>query len=151
MTSPSPTPQLDAAPEATAASRARTSPNALTITAIVGFLGVLLALGGLAWTARPLRTPTQDCGSALTFLWNGRVNIFTDPANPPKGVTSAAAKNNNAKPCQARAGERARPGAIALGTGTALALLAGIVEGAIRIHRRRAERPDFTPRAETVP
>jgi len=112
----------------------------LTVTAISGFLGILLALGGVAWLARPLATPTQDCGTAFSFLSEGKLNVYVDPANPPKGITAAEAEANNAKPCQALAGDRARPAAGLVMIGTASALLAAIVELAARTRRRRDQR-----------
>lgn len=126
--------------------------RAVQITAVVATVGVLLALAGLASSARPLSTPTQDCGTALTYLTQGRVNEFVDPDDPPAGVTKAEALANEADPCQERAANRARPaGALVIG-GTLLALVALIVEGFLRHSINRAARRSWlTPGPPGLP
>lgn len=110
------------------------------VTAVVAFVGVLLALLGLGLSARPLATPTQDCGTAFTFLVTGQLDQFVDPANPPEGVTEAEAEANNAEPCQERAAARAVPaGALVIG-GTLLGLAALLAESTVRfVAARRAD------------
>ncbi len=107
--------------------------RAVRVTAIVALVGVLLALLGLGIGALPLQTQTQDCGTAASFLLDGRLNQLVDPANPPKAVTAAEAKANNAKPCQERAANRAWPAGILVVGGTLLALVALVVEVTIRV------------------
>lgn len=109
----------------------------LAVTAVVATVGVVVALIGLGLLLRPLRSPTQDCGTAISYLLEGRVDILVDPADPPRGVTAAEARANNAKTCQARAGDRAKPaGALVVG-GTGLAGAAAAVDGSVRFLRRR--------------
>lgn len=126
-------------------------------TAALSLVGVLVALLGIGLALRPLSTPTQDCGTAASFLLQGRANEFVDPSNPPEGITAAQAEANNAEPCQERAGNRALPaGALVVG-GTVLGLVAVLVESVtrFRLHRaanRRlwaepAERPEPAPEA----
>ncbi len=126
----------------TAGAHARTlSPGrrpVVRIPAAVALVGVLVAVIGLASATRPLRSPTQDCGTALTYLVQGRVDEFVDPADPPTGVTRAEAEANNAHPCQERAGDRALPAGIAVAGGTAVALVAAVGEGVLRIRLVRA-------------
>ncbi|MEZ5177453.1 MAG: hypothetical protein R2746_03995 [Acidimicrobiales bacterium] len=122
-------------------------------TAIVGFVAVLVALVGLALGLRPLSTPTQDCGTAASFLLRGKVNVFVDPSNPPEGITRAEAEANNAEPCQERAANRAKPaGALVVG-GTFVGLVALLVEwvARFRLHRaanRRLGAPAPSPGAD---
>lgn len=111
----------------------------LQVTAAVATLGVVVALVGLGLSARPLATPTQDCGTALTFLAAGRVDEFVDPGNPPEGVTRAEAEANNDEPCQERAADRAVPAGLAVVGGTAVGLLAAGVEGLLRLRLGRAQ------------
>ena len=111
----------------------------LEATAVLATLGVVVALIGLALSARPLATPTQDCGTAFTFLVAGRVNEFVDPGNPPTGVTRAEAEANNAEPCQERAANRAVPAAVAVVAGTGLGLLAAGLEALFRLRLGRAQ------------
>ncbi len=107
-------------------------------TAIMGFLGVLVALAGLAVGLRPLSTPTQDCGTAASFLLRGKVNVYVDPSDPPKGTTRAEAEANNAEPCQERAANRAKPaGALVVG-GTLVGVIALLVEWVVRFRLHRA-------------
>lgn len=119
------------------------STRTLRITAIAGFVGVLIALGGIAYVAMPLQTPLQDCGTAATFLVDGRVNAFGDPANPPPGATSEDVQANNAQPCQERAANRALPGAVVILAGTLIALGALVVEffARLRLSRRARTTP----------
>ncbi len=107
-------------------------------TAVVALVGVLVALVGVGLGLLPLATPTQDCGTAATFLLQGRVNEYVDPADPPTGITSAQAEANDAEPCQERAGNRALPaGALVVG-GTAVAVAAVLVESVARFRLHRA-------------
>ena len=134
---------LRSTPDTSSRSPAPVSPPAragnrlLSVTVVVATLGVVVALIGVGWLLRPLSSPTQDCGTAWSFLATGQTNIFVDPTNPPKGITGAEATANNANPCQARAGERAKPaGALVVG-GTLLALAAAVVDGIVRFRRHR--------------
>ncbi len=107
-------------------------------TAAVALVGVLVALLGLALGLRPLATPTQDCGTAATFLLHGRVNEFVDPADPPAGITRAEAEANNAEPCQERAGNRALPAGLLVVGGTTVGVLALLTEAVVRFRVHRA-------------
>lgn len=121
-------------------------PGALRLTAAIATIGVVAALVGVFLVARPLRTPTQDCGTALTFLLRGRLNEYVDPANPPRGVTAAEAEANNADPCQERAGDRGIPALALVAGGTALGIGAVVAEFSMRIRlRRRAHRAALGP------
>ena len=119
----------------------------MRLTAVFALMGVLLAFVGIALAARPLHTETQDCGSAGSFLLDGRVNEFVDPANPPTGVTSAEAKANNVQPCQQRAANRGWPAGILVVGGTFAALTALIAEVIVRatFGRRRTPPPPTKP------
>ena len=108
------------------------------ITAVVAFVGVLVALLGMVLLTRPLKTPTQDCGTPITFLTGGKQNVFVDPKSPPKGVTKAEAKANNDEPCQERAFNRALPAGILVVGGTFTALVAMVVETALRFRYARS-------------
>lgn len=110
------------------------------ITAVLALLGVLVAVGALVVATRPLSTPTQDCGTAATFLIEGRVNQFVDPTNPPAGIMPDEARANNEEPCQERAGNRALPTGIVLVSGALVALLALIVEFFVRLRLTRRGR-----------
>lgn len=114
--------------------------RAVRVTAAVAVIGVVVALVGLALSARPLRTPTQDCGTALTFLVQGRVDELVDSADLPAGVTKAEAEANNTEPCQERAANRALPAGVAVVGGTLVALVMLIVEWAVRLTISRAAR-----------
>lgn len=121
------------------------------ITAAVALLGVLVALVGLGLGLRPLATPTQDCGTAATFLLQGRPNEYVDPSNPPEGITSAEAEANNAEPCQERAGNRALPAGLLLVGGITVAVVALLVEGAarFRLHRTANRKLDHDAERRT--
>ena len=93
---------------------ARRRPLAVTVTAWVALLGLVVAAVGAVVLLLPLSTPTQNCGTSAGFLLDGRVNVFVDPEAPPAGITKADALDNNAKPCQERAANRARPAGIAV-------------------------------------
>jgi hypothetical protein len=108
------------------------------VTAVVALVSVLLALVGLGLGLRPLATPTQDCGTAATFLLQGRVNEYVNPADPPSGITRAEAEANNAEPCQERAGNRALPAGVLLVGGTLVAAVAVLVESVVRFRLHRA-------------
>lgn len=134
-----PAPSASTAPTGTEPAEPR-GRRAVRVTASVATVGVLVALVGLALSARPLSTPTQDCGTALTFLAQGRVDEFVDPADPPAGLTRADALANAANPCQERAANRARPAGALLVGGTLLALAMAVVEGSIRYSINRGVR-----------
>ncbi len=110
----------------------------MRITAAVALLGVLVALVGLGLGLRPLATPTQDCGTAATFLLQGLPNEYVDPSNPPEGITRAEAEANNAEPCQERAGNRALPAGVLVVGGVTLVGVGGAPGGGgvrFRLHR----------------
>lgn len=117
-------------------------------TPVLATIGVLVALFGLAWGTRPLETPTQDCGTAFSFLLDGRVDQFVDPSNPPEGISPEAAQANNDRPCQERAAGHSRPAAALLVGGTLVAAVAGAVDLGVRGVRRyrRVHRPSAHPR-----
>ena len=115
-----------------AAVPALTTSRVVRVTSVVAFIGIVLAVMGLALAARPLQTETQNCGTAGSFLLDGRVNEFVDPAQPPTGITSAEAKANNAQPCQERAANRAWPAGILVVGGTLVALLSLTSEFTVR-------------------
>ena len=116
------------------------------VTVVVATVGVLIALVGLVWGTRPLATPTQDCGTAFSFLLEGRIDVFVDPADPPAGVTPSEAEANNAEPCQERSADRAKPAAGVVVGGTVLAAVAAAVDGGARGWRRYRLRPPRPPR-----
>jgi hypothetical protein len=116
-------------------------------TVLIATLGVVVALAGLAWGTRPLATPTQDCGTPFSFLYQGRLNVYVDPADPPAGVSAAEAEANNAEPCQERAADRARPaGALVVG-GTLVGAVAAVTDLGVRSWRWFRVRPPRPPRA----
>ncbi|CAN5519080.1 hypothetical protein BH10ACT1_BH10ACT1_06620 [soil metagenome] len=110
----------------------------MKITAVVATLGIVIALVGIGLASRPLSTPSQDCGTAVSFLLGGRLNEFVDPGNPPKGVTRAEAEDNNADPCQERAANQARPAGVLVLLGALVALAALLTEfsARYRLHRK---------------
>jgi hypothetical protein len=114
----------------------------LRATAVVATVGVVMALAGLLLLLRPVQTPTQDCGTSLAFILGGRVNALVSETDPPKGITPAEAKANNARPCRERVAQRTKPAAVLFGTGLVAALGATAVEVALRgsawVRRRRA-------------
>lgn len=118
------------------------------ITAAVALVGLLIALGGVFWATRPVRTPMQDCGAAAAFLLDGRVEVRGDPANPPEGVTKAEVEDNNASPCQERSANRARPAAFAMVGGLLLVLVAAAFEGIARAGWRAERRGRLAADAE---
>lgn len=138
MTAPETT-RADAAPAADASAATR-RPRSLQVTAVAGFVGVLIALAGIGYVAMPLRTPIQDCGTAATFLVDGRVNVFANPQDPPAGASSTDVQANNDEPCQERAADRALPGAAAILAGTLLALGALVLEFFTRLRLSRRTR-----------
>lgn len=113
-------------------------------TAIIATIGVVVALLGIGLLLRPVETPTQDCGTALGFLLDGRVNELVSETDPPKGITPAEAKANNASPCRDRVADAAKPAAVLFGAGLVAALGATIVELVVRFAawRRRGYRTD---------
>ena len=111
-------------------------------TAIVATVGVAIALVGLLVSLRPVRTPTQDCGTTLAFLMDGRTNEFVDVDDLPEGVTEADVEANNDRPCRERVADVAVPAFGAVAAGVGLALLAALTEGVdrgLRRHQRAQE------------
>ncbi len=138
-----PTAPVDTAPPPPASPDVAGRSRLAAVTVVVATVGVVIALIGVVWGTRPLQTPTQDCGTAFSFLLDGRLNVFVDPNDPPSGVTPADAEANNQEPCQERAANRARPaGALAVG-GTLLATAAAAVDVSARTVRwyRRDRMP----------
>ena len=131
-------PEADTAPSPVAPVVPVRGRRAVRITAVVAFVGVLVALVGMVLLTRPLRTPTQDCGTPISFLTGGRQNVFVDPKSPPKGVTTAEAQANNDEPCQERAFNRALPAGMLVIGGTFTALVAMVVEAALRFRYSRS-------------
>jgi hypothetical protein len=117
----------------TPAGPARPGPTRLQrTTALVAAIGVVVALVGLGLLARPVSTPTQDCGATLLFLLDGRTNEFIDPNDPPTGVTPEEAVANNERPCRDRVADAARTPVVLVAAGLASALGALLVEVAAR-------------------
>lgn len=109
------------------------------VAPVVAVVGLVVALIGVGLVLRPLSTPTQDCGTALTFLLDGEPNQFVNPNNPPEGVTPEQAQANNEHPCQERAANQARPAALMVTVGTLAALIAAITESTARYAGRRRQ------------
>jgi hypothetical protein len=108
-------------------------------TAVVALLGVLATLVGVLSLLRPVETPTQDCGTSLAVLLQGRPNVFVDPNDPPPGVTAEEAVANNERPCRTRVAAAGQPGARLIAGGMVVALAAMLVEVIARTvarHRR---------------
>ena len=122
-----------------------TTLRVVRVTSLVAFLGILLAVAGLVLAAQPLHTETQNCGTAGSFLLDGRVNEFVDPTQPPAGITSAEAKANNAEPCQERAANRAWPAGILVVAGTLVALLSLTGEFMVRAVAGRRRLSQLNP------
>lgn len=110
------------------------------MTAWVALAGLVVAFIGMAVLLRPLRTPIQDCGTAIGFLLDGRVDEVANPDDPPEGTTEADVADNNAERCQERAANRARPAGVAVVGGTLIALIAVLVEIIVRWRWRVAAR-----------
>ncbi|HEX2575068.1 MAG TPA: hypothetical protein VHK88_01880 [Aquihabitans sp.] len=135
MTAPAPpSPPVAAPPAAPPGSRT------VRLTAAVALVGVLVAVVALGLALRPLETPTQDCGTALTYLLDGRIDELVDPEDPPAGVTRAEAQANNREPCQERAAARALPAGAALVGGTLVAVVAVGIEFVVRLRLAGAHR-----------
>ena len=128
-------------------------------TAVVALVGVIATLLGIATLLRPVATPTQDCGTSLAVLLQGRPNEFVDPNDLPDGVTAEEAQENNERPCRDRVADQAATSATLIAGGLVVALLATIVEVAVRAlgrHRRHralrdaevAAGPDPEPEPE---
>lgn len=109
-------------------------------TAIIATIGVVVALIGLGLLFLPVQTPTQDCGTSIGFLLDGRVNELVSETDPPAGITPAEAKANNASPCRSRVADRTKPAAVLFGAGMVAALGAATTEVAIRSTRRFRRR-----------
>ncbi|MCU1371491.1 MAG: hypothetical protein JWO77_2685 [Ilumatobacteraceae bacterium] len=116
----------------------------VSATALIATLGVVVALIGLGLMLRTVSTPTQDCGTSIAFLLQGRVNVFVSVDDPPEGITKAEAEANNATPCRERVADQVKPAALLFGAGLVAAVGAAAVEMAVRgagwLKRRRARR-----------
>jgi len=114
----------------------------LRATAVIATIGVVVALVGVAILLLPVQTPTQDCGTSLGYLLDGRVDVLVSETDPPAGITPAEAKANNANPCRERVADRTKPAAVLIGAGLVAALGAALVEGTIRFltWRKRGAR-----------
>lgn len=124
----------------------------LAATAIIATVGVVVALLGLGLMLRTVTTPTQDCGTAIAFLLDGRINVFVSETDPPKGITPAEAKANNATPCRVRVADQTKPAAALFGAGMVAAIGAALTELVVRARgwlKRRKARP--TPEAASGP
>ncbi|WP_426574965.1 hypothetical protein [Aquihabitans sp. McL0605] len=119
----------------------------LRATAVVAFVGVIAAVLGFGLLLRSVSTPTQDCGTVIGFILDGRVNVFVDPADPPKGVTAAEAKANNDRPCRERVADQAKAPAIMLVSGLGIAFVAALVEVTHRSFLWRRRRRALPPPA----
>lgn len=120
----------------------------LRATAIAATVGVVVALVGLGLLLRPVETPTQDCGTSLTFLLEGRVDEFVSETDPPAGISAAEAKDNNTQPCRERVADQTAPAAVLLVAGMGSAVLAAIIEMTVRgiaWWRRRTARRQLLP------
>ncbi len=104
---------------------------------MIATVGVIVAIVGLVALARPVETPVQDCGTAIGFLLDGRVNVYANPAAPPEGLTAEEVTANNERPCRVRVAATARPGAILVAAGVAAAVIALVSEVTARILLRR--------------
>ena len=126
-------PTAPAAEPAPVPADARPAPHGLLrATAVIATVGVVVALIGLVLLVRPVSTPTQDCGTSLAFLLGGRVDQFVSETDPPKGITPAEAKANNARPCRERVAERAKPAGVLIASGLLAAIIAVTIEVAVR-------------------
>lgn len=137
-------PEPAAAPEPTAPGPPDPPPKRpvrmLRVVAVVALVSVVVAGLGLVIGTRPLRTPTQDCGTAFAFLLGGRQNEYLDPNDPPEGVTAREATANNERPCQERAANRAWPAGVLVVGGTLVGIVALLVDWVARFRYRRAVR-----------
>lgn len=129
----------------------RRSARTVRITAIVALTGVVAAVLALGYTALPLRTPTQDCGTALTFLLDGGVDEFADPNAPDDGSTTEEAVANNTRPCQERAAGRARRAGVPFVGGIVAAVAALVMEQVVRYRFRARTRRTWITRHRTMP
>ncbi len=121
--------------------RLRRGARTVRTTAIVAFVGLVVALLALGYASLPLRTPTQDCGTALAFLLEGRSNELVDPNAPGDGFTTEEAVANSTRPCQERAAGRARRAGLPFLGGIMAASTAFMVEQVVRYRfRARARR-----------
>jgi hypothetical protein len=110
-------------------------------TPVIATIGVLVALVGFALLLRPVETPVQDCGTAVGFLLDGRVNVFADPSAPPDGLSEAEVLDNNERPCRVRAADAARPALLLVIAGTVSAVGAVVAELVVRgLRWRRRHR-----------
>lgn len=129
-------PTIDADVEAAPPPQGGRDRAPLRVPAVVTVVGLVVAAVGAVIGFWPLSTPTQDCGTAASFMIQGRVNVFVNPDNPPEGITPDEARANNAEPCQERAANRGLI-ALALVVGGALAgVVSVITEATIRLRSR---------------
>lgn len=120
---------------APAAGQAPTTPartGILRATALVATVAVVLALVGIGLLLLPVSTPAVDCGTAYSYLADGRFDRPVDPAAPPEGVTAAEAEANNAEPCHDRVVAKARPAGLMIVGGTLVGLIVVVAEGVVR-------------------
>ena len=143
--SPAP-PVADDRDAPTAATPAGRPPRAgiLRGTAVVAAIGLVVALAGLGILGLPVHTPLQDCGTSITYLLDGRVDVAGDPAHPPAGATKADVLANNAKMCRPRVADRAKVAAPLLLGGLLVVIATAGVEASVRLRthtRTRASGP----------
>lgn len=152
MTAPTTEPAPPPPPDPGAAPARPRPTGVLLATAVIATIGVVVALLGIGILLLPVSTPTQDCGTSLGFLLDGRVNEFVSVDDPPAGITPAEALANNETPCRDRVADRVKPAAVLIGAGLVAALGATVAEITIRLLRRsKRRRPPIgatTARAE---
>lgn len=118
----------------------------ISASTVAAWVGLALILAGLVVGSVPVRSPkVQDCGAPLAFVLTGRVDVFVDPNNPPRGFTPKQAVAANKRPCRTRVAPRAvRSAELLLG-----GLLVGLTGVALlvvgRVSRRRAFLRDGPP------
>jgi hypothetical protein len=107
------------------------------LSTVAAWLSMALIVIGLVIGLVPVRNPgVQDCGAPLAFVLTARVDVFADPARPPKGLTRAQAEAANRNRCQERVAGRMIPaGSILLG-----GLLIGLSGVAMLLVGRGARR-----------
>lgn len=120
------------------------APGIFRITPVVATVAVVVAVIGLVLMLRPVSTPTQDCGTAMGFILDGRSDVLVDRADPPTGVTAAEAEANNEAPCRTRVTDALKPGSVLFAVGFVVAIGATFAEAGARtwwwVRNRR--RPD---------
>lgn len=145
----------DPAPAPPAAPERPAPQGLLRATALIATIGLVVALLGLGILLLPVSTPTQDCGTSLGFLLDGRVNQLVSETDPPQGITPAEAEANNARPCRERVADRAKPAGVLLVAGLVPAVLAATVEISVRCvawwRRSRSRSHPDEPETEPAP